>query len=578
MGLRICVVVAVALCALSACREELSPEDALEAKRADWQTRIAALPDADLRPRMQTLADQVLQARQAGFQGAGQSWPVTYTPDPFLWMTDYATVDDMATHYHTGLIAFTDGSAFRGDVNVSQPFEYPFDLSFAWDAVSLADGMVVPVSGAFRPVPPDVQVNGFGRSLTVVPTAEGFGPDTPLPARAVGSVTLAVPDAMHRLRLTEADVGAVQTFDGYAVTLAKISGPTVRLDVSRIDGQQISFERTPLIVAATDATGRFLEDTSQTTGPHEGFGVALVDLFDTLLDDVAAGTVTADDLDAVVQSRAGEVQVAFSARYSKTVTFKGDVDAVELLLAPQVEVRPMPLDLAVLEEGARDADDVLRVMDIPTSATAYAHELAFLTAEDRRIDLAPDAVAAAIAMRPSIFWTGQAQVHFDYPRTVVSSLFIDQFDRYDFDAAEVSFLDEDGDPVALQPSYEFQVSRLEYGEQNEVLDAVRVTGSFAVNIMPGIQIDTYAATELPDGIAIDGNEVVTAPPYDNVYAIDAAGRFLRRIHRIHLHHRSGEFEAVDYYYGEPAAVVVATPGPTEQVIYRFDSPLAPVAE
>lgn len=146
---------------------------------------------------------------------------------------------------------------FRGDVNISQPFEYPFDLSFAWESVSLADGMLVPVSGAFRPVPPDVQVNGFGRSLTVVPTPEGFGRETPLPARAVGTVNLAVPDVMHRFRLTASDVGAVQTCDGYTVTLAQISGQSVRLDVSRIDGQPISFERTPFACRSNRCNGPF---------------------------------------------------------------------------------------------------------------------------------------------------------------------------------------------------------------------------------------------------------------------------------------------------------------------------------
>jgi len=233
---------------------EMDAADALDAERAAWNARIAALADEDLRPRVMNLADEVFHTRLARLTGEQQSWPVGYIPDPFLWMTDYPTVDDMAANYHAGLIAFTDGDVFRGSVDINQPFEYPFDTSFSWNNVSLVDGTVVPVSGAFSPVPPDVQVNGFGRSLSVIPTAEGFGPETPLPARAVGAVTLAVPNVMHRFRLTAADIGRPKAFDGYSVTLTQLRENTVRLNVSRADGARISFERTPLIVAATDDT------------------------------------------------------------------------------------------------------------------------------------------------------------------------------------------------------------------------------------------------------------------------------------------------------------------------------------
>ncbi len=124
---------------------DLSQAD-MDAERAAFEDRIAALANPDVRALLQPVPREIAWIR------LGTAWDdppldeIAYVPDPLAWIADYPSIDDMGANYVSGLLIFTNPNVFRGDATVRQPFDHPFRAEMIWSQVVLADGSVLAVT------------------------------------------------------------------------------------------------------------------------------------------------------------------------------------------------------------------------------------------------------------------------------------------------------------------------------------------------------------------------------------------------------------------------------------------------
>ncbi len=401
-----------------------------------------------------------------------------------------------------------------------------------------------------------------------------------MPIRVIGRVEMDVPTKMTRLQFNRDDLGLAREVGGFTVTMTGLTQRSVVLDVRDENGGRNDIRLNPIVVAATDHTGQFLSNNASSRGPVDGLGVALAENFDAFLTSVEQGDVTGAEVNTQLEARFREVSAQFQSAYTVRSQFQGEIETVDVLLAVGAEPRSFPLDLPVLEQISQVAEsDEFVPLDFPVSAVAFAPEFNYLSAPDLVQDLDPEALDAAVIPISSIFWTGQERVKFFYPPHVASGLFMSISDRLSFDAAEAVFLDESGQPVDPQPTYEFQSGRLEFTVHDEAARPVRVAGNFDVRLMSDLRVQSHMADALPEAVQITANQVIRPASEAKVLAVDGLGRFLRRFHSVDVIGDRGVTRQIDYYYGQPMGVVVVTPGPVQLHPFRFETDLTmPVLE
>lgn len=572
----ITVLVSVSLL-LAACKGESIADKraALKDTEAELALRIEKITDPELREGASKVANIITWFQEIEIDQLEPPVSVVYEEDPFVWMQDYPESDVRLSNYRGGLIALTDVTHRLGSIDIKFPFDYPFDSKIVWEKVELADGTLVPVSGDFRVSPPDVSVSNGGSSLTVVPSEDGYTENTPLPSRLSGMLEIAVPEDVVHLSLTKKDIGNAHKIGDYAVKLTEINGHGISLEVTRQDGGIIVEDPIQLLVETRDNTGQFLARSGGSSGPSDDFFEMFSEQLLTLLTQIEQEEVDVESIEAEMERRSDSLKDKFGGLYVQKEFFRGTVETVEVVFAAAAMEQKIPLDLTIYHDSALSFDDPLDIIDIPVQSVAYAHELAYLTASDRTIELAPQKVATAIKIEPATRWGDEVHVEFAYPEKTVSNLFVGAFDRYEFDSAEVAFFDADGQEISGPPPHNFTVNRLEYMPSAFPVQPTRMTGKFEVNLMPELQFKRYAVDALPENIRVSDNKLIKTGSYQGrMYAMDGDGRFLRKFYSQQFPSSKGPSTNVDYYYGEPSAVLIVNPGPIERIEYRFDADIS----
>lgn len=551
--------------ALLGCKEEAARTyDDIEAQKEAYTARIAALDDPAARETLQNAAYEVAYLQEVLLPVERTFEAIVYETDPFAWMTDYPSVDDMVSQYIAGLFPFTSPDTFRGDIDVHQSFTYPFKRQLVWADIALADGSVSTVNNdPFAQTDDGFEARSFGRSLNMI--AEG--PDVPLPVQMTGQIEMTVPTDMTRMTFVPDDLGKARTVDGYSVTMTSLTPTSVDFEIK--DTARRS-ERHPFIIAATDATGQFLNSNSSSVGPTAEYATATKTTFDAILASAEADGLSRDEILARFRTDFAVSNETFGSDFTAKSNFEGVIETVEVLITTGSETRTAPLDLAVREKISRVKDAAnYEPVDLATDGIAYAHELEHLTASDLVNEIAPNALDDAITPLSSIFWDGQEMVKFYYPPNIASTLFTDMAGRFDNDTAKVSFLDGRGNPVDPQPTFALHSGRLEFEVDPQATRPQSVSGTVDVNLMADLDIQTFTADALPDGVTISGNQLHLPPSDARFFAIDGAGRFLRKFHRVAVSQDWDRVQTVDYYYGKPAGVVMVSPGAFAAHNYRF---------
>lgn len=567
---------------LAACKDPSLAEQQLEFEKtkAEIAQRIEKISDPELRAAASDVADTLNWFKRIELEQAEPPTAVAYDEDPFSWLQDYPEPSALVSNYTGGLIALTGDTYRLGVIDIKLPFTYPFDSELLWSSVELADGTTVPVSGEFAITPPDVSLSNGGSRLEVVPSAKGFTDDTSLPHQVKGVLEIGVPEEIAYLTLTAKDRGKSHKLGDYLVTLTEISGHVVSVEVARQDGGPISEDPMQLLTAAKDKTGQFLASSGSSSGPSADFFAQFSEYLLTLLTQIEQGKMTADSVEAAMEQHAEQLKEKFGDLYVKQQFFRGTVETVAVVFAGKTLKQDIPLQLPVYLDKTLDFNAAVDIDDIPVQSVAYAHELAYLTAKDRAIELPSNTVASAIQIQPGERWGDEVYVEFTYPKQLVSNLFVDAFRRYEFDDAQVSFFDADGQPISGEPSYNFTVNRLEYTPSSFSKTPVRMQGKFQVNLMPELEFAHFSAEALPDDIEVKDNQLrIRGSDQEHTYALDAEGRFLRKFYSQRFANTQGPSTRVDYYYGKPSHVLAIKPGELETIEYVFDAPLTvPVEE
>lgn len=568
----------IAIGAIGGCREDdtVAQLATLAETEAALDARVMQIADPAQREAANAVADFIVRFQRMRIWQAEPPQSVSYTKEHFQWMTDYLTLTGLVENYRNGALAFANPRFRSGTVvNITTPFTYPFDTTWDWANVTLTDGTIVPVSGDARPTPPAVALFNAGKSLQVIASAPVDTAEPPLPVRAHGTLKLDVPGALTRLSLTRSDLGDTHTVGAYLVTLQEMSGHIVTVEVARQDGGRVVADPFDVLIAATDETGQFLEASGNSKGPVDAAADGMLEVLTGLLTEIENGDVAVTQVNAEIDRRSGidGIPAEHANIHATRKFFRGDVDTVEVVFASEIEEQTFPVDIGILIDPDNEYGDPIDIYGLPVNAVGYDYALGYLTAADRMIELSPQDVAHRIIVRPPRQTSSHIEVEFDYPEGVISAMFLSPFDRYEFDTMKVDFYDEDGVILTEQRPFEMTVDRIEYQPDGFRRTPARVAGSFDVLLMPGVQIETYPIEALPEGISVDGNQIIFPRNEERrFFGMDDDGRFLRRFETVTFSSSSDPIKdtVVDYYFGDPSVVLIVSPGEIGRVTYEFD--------
>lgn len=560
--------------ALTGCRDtEITTYDDITEQLDARIARLQDVEDQDLKDLLRQGAFQLSYSQEVALAVDVPVQYPRYIADPFAVVGDYVDLDDMASNYAQGLLPFTSETVFRGDVNVSHPFPYLFESSFEWADVELADGTTAAINNdVFNPGNDVMRVRG-NRSLDMVVE----GPDTVMPVRVTGEAVLWVPETVTRLTLRESDVDVAQSVGTLSVMLTRLSQNTASLEVRDTSGGDNSFMRNPVVVAARDPSGLFVDDTSWSRGQSAEFATALATVIDDGIDAALAGDIPPADIRAAVLLQAQGAVDASKSTYSIQIQFSGSIETLELLVGENAEPRTFPIDLRINKDvnsiDLAEQDDDFSLPEISTTAIAVDHEYAYLTAPDPVGDLTPDQLNTAIT--PFVEHNnGEDKVTFYYPPNLASSLFLSLPGRIDDASAFFWFNDGRGTPVSPQPEFDLNAAQLYVTVQDGETRPKTVGGTFEIDLVSDVKVETFSADNLPDEVSINGNRLSVGPIYYRVFAIDEQGHFLQQFHDINLRDGWDDLGTVRYYYGQPTGVVVVSRGDATPHTYRFEVDLA----
>ena len=556
---------------LVACEDSIDERlEALKQEREAFRARVAQIADETPRAEIEDLARTYFLIRKIQLQNRQAPEAVVYDAPPLAVSRDYTDLRDMVDNFVAGLIADSDPEYFSERIKPRLPFAFPLEYELAWEEVLLEDGARVPMAETFDPQSAELHA-AMERGEIYIHFPEGA--EKRLPRTLKGAFRATLPDELLRFDFAAGEVGESREQAGYKVTLVGVEDHHATVEVERSDGAAPALDSDHLFIAAKDRSGAFLDNSGNGTGrPQmvERFG----ELLAQALEEALAGEAGARER-FEKQMEAHQAQEA--GVFRKVSYFRGEVEAVEVLLVDPLQARETDRPLALAMQSFREPSEPdLPLRDIATSAVVYDHDLAHLD-EGIKPELPREAVAAAVTVRQRPPRNGRpGEVAFDYPE-VVSGAFLGTFYRYD-QAADVTFFGSDGQPIALpadsKEAFRFTVNRIEYDPGKFPAPPQRVAGVLRLRILPELKRSRLEPGGLPPGIAIEGNRVILSSKALReealVYARAADGRFLKEIASIDYRYEDGPTKRVHYYYGEPQAVELLEKGRTETVDYAFD--------
>ncbi|MEQ9507522.1 MAG: hypothetical protein RLN92_00625, partial [Alloalcanivorax xenomutans] len=117
----------------------------LEEQKAEYQARIEALPDQDVKQALASITDVMFWIREGDLERQVPPEEVQYSTSPYAILDDYKDTKDMADQLAAGVLLTHDPRYRPEEAQLELPFAYPFDLKVNWEQVVLADGTELPV-------------------------------------------------------------------------------------------------------------------------------------------------------------------------------------------------------------------------------------------------------------------------------------------------------------------------------------------------------------------------------------------------------------------------------------------------
>ncbi|MGB1762346.1 hypothetical protein [Alloalcanivorax xenomutans] len=574
----------------------------LEEQKAEYQARIEALPDQDVKQTLASITDVMFWIREGDLERQVPPEEVQYSTSPYAILGDYKDTKDMADQLAAGVLLTHDPRYRPEEARLELPFAYPFDLKVNWEQVVLADGTELPVverdpfTDQSNLIPVALWNTSYKRFTTQVKKHEnlpiGQVPPPPSPiARARGEMILTVPETLPEVDFSASDVGDHQELSGWRITLEEVEGHRVRLlfkvpeDMALAEAED-RFNQ--IEVEASDSTGRLLSSSSTGKGPA-GDDTLIIEMLDQLIDAAESGELK--DKEAMEQRMQAQRKAMFEGvdrQLFVEVAFSGTVKQVKVLL-PGLSGETtliVPLDLTSVQFDVPDNQAEPRSFGV--RARVYDH-----TASDWELDQPLEADPALLdeliqvefkkGVNPGLSDPIADKLYFHFPEQMSNRL-VSDFDRFDH-VEELVFLDKDGEPVyRFDPEdrkgpVRFTVNRIEYHPDRFERPPVRARGELDVLLLPDIKVRWVAIDDLPEGYEMHGKQVLFGPAAadnhipDLVLARDARGRYLKKIAEVRHSFDEGWPRRAYHFYDEPVGFLFIEKGPGSHASYSFDIPL-----
>ncbi|GGK04183.1 hypothetical protein GCM10007426_36420 [Alloalcanivorax dieselolei] len=574
----------------------------LEEKKAEYQSRIEALSDQDVKEQLAQLANIMFWIREGDLERQVPPEEVQYHTSPYSILEDYQNTKDMAEQLAAGVLLTNDVRYRPQEAELTLPFAYPFDLKVNWEQVVLADGTELPVveqdpfTDQSDLIPAALWSASYRRFTTQVqkhvnlPIGQVPPPPPPI-ARARGEMTLTVPETLPEARFSASDVGDHRQVSGWRITLEEVDGHRVRLlfnvpeDVAIADAQDMLDQAE---VEASDSTGRFLSRSNTGKGPV-GDNDQIIDMLDQLIDAAQSGELKDEEaMEQRMQAQQKAMLDDADRQLYVEVAFRGTVDQVRVFLPGFAgeETLSVPLDLRPVQFSV--PDNQTEPQSFGVRARVYDH-----TASDWELDQPLEADPSLLdeliqvefrkGVKPGVSDPIADKLYFHFPEQMSNRL-VSDFDRFDH-VEELVFLDKDGEPVyKFDPEdregpVRFTVNRIEYHPDRFERPPVRARGKLDVLLLPDIEVRWVAFGDLPEGYEMQGKQVLFGPAAadnhipDLVLARDARGRYLKKIAEVRHSFDQGWPRRAYHFYDEPVGFLFIEKGPGSHASYSFDIPL-----
>ncbi len=481
----------------------------------------------------------------------------------------YDAPQAMADTYVAALMAGYGRFPSPNRITVFPPFRYPFDHEIDAQAVSFG--------GAVIELPRLGSSGNGGLQVDLLPPGVEIGyPDKQTmarPSHVDGVVKLRVPRTMRRYQFADLMEGHTRSSPEFKVILRQHSGRFVAFDIMRTDGTAMSRGNLRVYISGVSADAKparvLQSDLSNVTDPPAHWAAAT-----DLLSQYLNKTITLQQ----AQDALRPLRHTSSDRIVFRAAFAGPVSraTIVLLETDGAALKEYRFSIPVTDYTGIGRD--LGVLDVPipmpvTVLDADQHQLlqrslATLTADQisDTFDVDTWSQGATFRLRPV---TSDLLFSYQNPRMRLTG--------------PPTFINAVGDAIALpkapldrpnddQP-FSFFNGRLVLYPDRLSERPHRVMGEVEVAYLPEMLREVYSRNDLPPGVQIIDNMVITGGflrrDTVRVLALDADGRPLKRFfdRRVGF----GPFGmTVEYYYGRPSRVEVLQTGPIAHVTQAFD--------
>jgi len=577
-ALQFALVSSIFLTSIISCKNSIDDKLAdLKKERLSFEKKVATIKNDSLRQKAKQFGGMLFWMQEIELENERPPKDTVYDENPFMILEDYGSAQDLATNYLDGIIVEKDDS--RGDkieLKLHYPYALPFAQKTSWTSVKFSDqsltGIIEDESDSLlkRQVVRTNWNNEEGFDI-LYPDEKSF---LATPISLNGTVEAQVPKGILKFTFKSSEKGDTKEQNGIKVKLAKAEGHAVSIEVinpNKTDPAVNTAKVDPVTILAADETKKFLRQSGSSTGSEEMFAY-YKKLLNEIIKDPEKVSTLEKDLDE--QERKYEAKHMHTAYYS--AYFKGKVDEVVVYVVDYSKVVTLKRNFALpIYSFKAQSSGHIPVFDMPTFATAYDHAVAKqlimkpeLSAGElnSKIKINQSSMTSSSSDREEEKW----RIEFNYPE-MLSSAFIDNFDRYK-GAKEISFFeDKNGKKLAI-PKDSIDYNDYQFNGSNPLVQFNTYSVNFNPDRLPGkakylkaqIQVrladiakTSYPINKLPTGITVSGNRVMVDGSLIKdkllIFPKNTAGKYLKKITSVDFpkgEHFGPSIKA-DYYYGKP---------------------------
>lgn len=589
---------------ISSCTSSIQQKiEKLEKDKIAFDTKVKAMKNDSLRQMAGEMGQMLFALEKIDLENQIVPTETQYTSNPLAILDDYSSTSDLVNNYVNGILVNQEReNGTQKDLKIIYPFEYPFQQSFNWKALRLADNRSVVLkgdeySGNITEITALKSHDLAFNELTVYYPSETADPKLQ-PAGLIGQVNAVAPKNVLRFSFSTSGKGDTQEKNGISVKLVDIRDHQVKIEVTNpkktaagVNTDNFNW----LQVQAMDGTKQYLSASGSSSGSEEMFNI-----YKRMLQQLVDAPEKIKDIQNELQEKEEQFEAGHKDKYYRTTYFKGKVQDIVVYVYDYSQVVTVKKDLDAPVRQFEDIFDTRSpVLAIETPATVYDHVTPQLLAPGA--ELLPSALDTAIKTDQSPYRKASdtrdaedARLRFNYP-DLLSNEFIHQSDRFSklknitfydhkggtaiaipIDSTNLSDQVSSGNPLWL----EFQMSRVEYNPYKFPKEPHYVSGVVEVQLAD-IKKNSYPITQLPSGMKIQGNQLITDAELlseaENKYFVkDKSGRYLKIITTRTYEPGKGDQnrkQVVRYYYGRPSTVEHFKMTGSKTVEHHFEAEL-----